>query len=70
MKIWFRLVEALKSYRSEKPNDTRTRTRTKIFKWSSVESSGTQVLKHITDNYTFTASAASKALDAAYDACE
>ena len=34
MKIWFRLVEAFKSYRPEKTNDTwtRTRTRTKIFK--------------------------------------
>ena len=32
VKIWFRLVEAFKSYCSEKPNDTRTRTRTKMFK--------------------------------------
>ena len=30
VKIWFRLVEAFKSYHPEKPNDTRTRT--KIFK--------------------------------------
>ena len=32
VKIWFRLVEAFKSYRLEKPNDTRTLTRTKMFK--------------------------------------
>ena len=32
VKIWFRLVEAFKSYRGDKPNDTRTRTRTTIFK--------------------------------------
>ena len=30
VKIWFRLVEAFKSYRSEKTNDTRTRTRTRM----------------------------------------
>ena len=30
MKIWFRLVQAFKSYRGDKPNDTRTRT--KFFK--------------------------------------
>ena len=35
MKIWFRLVEAFKSYRGDKPNDMRTRTKFFIVKCRS-----------------------------------